>query len=342
MKLAPDPAPPGARCAAHAEADADSVCSRCGNFMCKVCSDSRMGMLCPACRQALGTFPLKRDDYDFTRVWGIAFDSWRRDIVMLGIAGFIFMALSAVGNVVFQVFSVPAQTMLASGKKDNIAAAIVLLILSFVVGFAAIIVAQGVGILGLVRLGMDSLHAKKIELGRMFSQTKKLGRYVGIQLLLAFGIGVPIIVIFGAAFALAVLVGGGGFSAHGIDTAFKGPAPFLILGLAFLAVMVVMIYVTIPLSLAQFELVYSGCSAMDAIRRAWTLGDGHRLQIFGYTFVAGLAVMAMFIVGLMAFCVGAIIAMPIGYAFLFTMQSAIFLTLRNGSGLPLPEEPSNA
>lgn len=338
MKLAPDPAPAGAMCAAHPEVAADSVCSRCGNFMCSTCSDRRSGMLCPACREALGTFPLKRDDYDFSRMWNLVFETWRRDLVLLGVCGLIFSGISAIGQVVFQFFSVPGQMLLASGKKENLIAGIVVMLLTFTLGFAAIFVAQGVGMMGLIRVVMDSLHAKKVQIPRMFSQLKKIGRYLAIQLVIGFGLAIPTALIFGLAFALAVLVGGGSFSGNGIEHAFRNPAAIIILILAFVGFFVAAVYITIPLGLAQFELVYSGCSAIEAIRRAWVLGNGHRMTIFGYTFVAGLVGFALILVGFMALCVGVIIAAPLAYAFIFMMQSAVFLTLRNGSGMPAPEE----
>lgn len=336
MKLQPDPAPAGAMCAAHPEAAADSVCSRCGNFMCSTCSDRRSGMLCPACRTALGTFPLKRDDYDFSRMWNLVFETWRRDLVLLGVCGLIFSGISAVGQVVFQLFSVPGQMLLATGKKENLVAGIVVMALTFTLGFAAIFVAQGVGMMGLLRVAMDALHAKKIEIPRMFSQLKKIGRYIGIQFMLAFGVMIPTAAIFGVAFGLAVLVGGG--VDGGVNHALKSPAAIAVLVLAFIGYFVGLIYVSIPFGLAQFELVYSGCGAVEALRRAWTLGSGHRMTIFGYTFVAGLVGFGLILLGFLALCIGVIVAAPLAYAFIFMMQSAVFLTLRNGSGLPAPEE----
>ena len=78
--------------------------------------------------------------------------------------------------------------------------------------------------------------------------------------------------------------------------------------------------------------------AVEALRRAWMLGSGHRLPTFGYSFVAGMVVFLMVIAGFLALCVGVMIAAPIGYALMFMVQAGLFLSLRNGSGLPPPEE----
>lgn len=336
--LQPQPAPAGAMCATHVESAADSVCTRCGNFMCTVCSDNRTGALCPACRQALGTFPFKRDDYDFSRVWNYCFDTWRRDLVMLGIAGAVMAGLGVVGQVVMQLFSGIGQAMLTSGGKDALAPGIIVMVFGLFVGMIVTILVQGIGVMGLVRLAIDSLHGRKVEIPRMFTQAKKVWSYGGIQLAIGAGITLPMMVGLALIFALAVLAGGGSFSSSGLKHAFDGPVPFIIIILGGGGLIFALTWLVLPLTFAQFELVYSGCSAMEALRRAWMLGSGHRLPTFGYTFVAGMVVFLMILAGILALCVGVMIAAPIGYALMFMVQAGLFLSLRNGSGLPPPEE----
>ncbi len=325
-------------CAVHQDAAADTVCTRCGNFMCATCSDKRTGTLCPACRQSLGTWPYSREDYDFSRVWNSVFEAWRRDIVLLGVAGMVMMGLSFAGQLVMQVFSVVGQMMLVGGGGKNPAPAIIVMVVGFIIGFIVTIIVQGIGVMGLIRVGIDSLLGRKVEIPRMFSQAKKVWRYTALQLSLAFGVGVPLMAGFALLFAVAVLAGGGGFSESGLKEAFRGPAPYIVLGLGSLGLTVAMMWVLIPLTFAQFELVYAGCDTMEALRRGWALGHGHRLPTVGYLFVASMVVMLLAVAGMLALCVGLLIAVPIGYALFFMVQAGLYLALRNGSGLPPPVE----
>lgn len=337
--LSPQPAPAGAMCAVHQDAAADTVCTRCGNFMCATCSDNRTGTLCPACRQSLGTWPFTREDYDFSRVWNHVFEAWRRDIVMLGVGGLVMMGLSFAGQLVFQLFSVIGQMMLATGGKNNLAPGLVVMGFGITLGFLVTIIVQGIGIMGLIRLGLDSLLGRKVEIPRMFSQAKKVWRYTAVQLAIAFGVMLPLVAGFGVLFALAILAGGGSFSSSGVKHAFDhGPAPVVVLLLGGTGLTFLMVWLILPLTFAQFELVYAGCDAMEALRRGWALGTGHRLPTIGYTFVASLVVMLLMIAGLLALCMGVLIALPIGYALFFMVQAGLYLALRNGSGLPAPVE----
>lgn len=337
--LSPQPAPAGAMCAAHPDTAADTVCTRCGNFMCGTCSENRTGTLCPACRQALGTWPYSRDDYDFSRVWNTVFEAWRRDIVLLGVAGAVMMGLSFVGQMVFQVFSMVGQALLIGGKSTQVAG-IVVMAIGLIVGMVVIILVQGIGIMGLIRLCMDSLLGRKLEIPRMFTQAKKVWRYAVIQLGIGLVVTVPLVAGFGVLLAAAVLAGGGGFSASGLKHMFDGPAPIVILLVGGTALTFGLVWLVLPLTFAQFELVYAGGDAMEALRRGWQLGNGHRLPTLGYTFVAAMVVMLLVIAGFLALCVGIMIAAPIGYALLFMVQAGLYLSLRNGSGLPPPTEPA--
>jgi hypothetical protein len=306
--------------------------------MCSTCSEGRKGILCPACRLSLGTWPYSRGDYDFSRVWNSVFEAWRRDIVMLGVAGLVMVGLASVGQVVTQVFSLVGQALLVGGGKSNVVAGAIVMGMGVMAGVGVTIVVQGIGIMGLTRVGIDSLLGRKVEIPRMFSQARKVWRYAAVQLALFFGVGVPFLAGLGLIFAAAVLVGGGTFSSSGVEQAFKGTAAFFVLGLGVLALTFAMTWALLPFVWAPFELVYGDCDAIEALRRAWTLGHGHRAQTFGYLFVGALVVMALAIAGFLALCVGAFIAIPIGYALFYMVQAGLYLSLRNGSGLPPPVE----
>jgi hypothetical protein len=325
-------------CALHTDVAADTVCSRCGNFMCATCSERRTGTLCPACRQALGTFPFKRDDYDFSRVWNYVFEAWRRDLVMLGVSGGVMMGLGFVGNLVMQVFQLAGQAVLVGGGRDKVVAGAIVMGIGMMAGLAVTIVVQGIGIMGLIRVCIDSLLGRKVEIPRMFTQAKKVWRYAAVQLAIMFAVMLPMVLGGGLLFAVAVLAGGGSFTSSGLKEAFSGPAPIVVLLLGSIALVAVMSWLVLPLTFAQFEIVYGGCDAMEAIRRAWMLGTDHRLATFGFSFVAIAVVMALTIAGILALCVGVMIAVPIGYALFFMLQAGLYLSLRNGSNLPAPVE----
>lgn len=336
--LGPQPAPAGAMCAAHPEASADAVCTRCGNFMCTTCSDKRQGTLCPPCREALGTWPFTRADYDFSRVFNTVFSTWKRDIVMLGLCGAVMMGLTFIGQMVMQVFMMAAQAVLIGGGKDAVGPGIAVMVIGMFAGIGVTVLVQGIGIMGLIRVTMDSLLGRKVEVPRVFSQARKVWRYAAVQLLLGVGLVVPMVLGFGLLFAVSILIGGGGFSGDGIRHAFDGPAPIIVMALGSLGLIGLLVWLVIPLNLAQFELVYDDVDAVEAIRRAWQLGHGHRLSIFGFNFVGAMAMLALVVVGFLALCVGSMIAMPVGYALFFMLQAGLYLALRNGSGLPPPAE----
>ncbi len=340
MSMMPQYAPTGALCAVHPDRVADSVCARCGNFSCVECSENRAQQLCPSCRQTIGSFPYSRDNFDFSRVWNFSFEAWRRELVMLGVCAFICLVLGSTGTLVSNVFTQPAMAGLSKqgGTPDFIGAA-VLLFIGVVVSTAANLVVQGIGIMGLIRVALDTLHGRKPDLNRMFSQMKKLGRYVLVQVIIVFGLGGSALLAAGVLFGAAVLVGGGSVtSLSGLERAFDGPAPFLVVGLGSLLLLVVFVYLSLPLTFAPWELIYSDCSAMEALRRAWTLGDGFRAETFGYSFVVGLASLVLTLAGILALCIGLIVAVPIAMALQYLVLGGLFLSLRNGSSLPAPTE----
>ncbi|MDX2011827.1 MAG: hypothetical protein SFW67_16660 [Myxococcaceae bacterium] len=335
----PQAAPTGARCAIHQERLADGVCPRCGNFTCIDCMEGGAASLCPACRQSMGTFPFSRGDFDFSRVWNYAFEKWRGDLTTLGVCAFIFMMLGGVGSIVSNVFTQPAMMMLQkAGAKDNVVTAIALVVVGTVVGMIINVVVQGIGQMGLMRVAIDVLHGRKTDINRMFSQVKKLKNYVGLQLALIFGIGVPVVVVLGGAVGIGFVVSGASFTSRGVEQAFSNPITFLLLAGAFLVVTVGLIYVTLPLTFAPWELVYGDTDPLEALRRAWRLGDGFRAETFGYAFVTGLATIGFMLAGVLALCVGLVVAIPIALALQHMVIGGLYLSLRSGSDLPLPPE----
>ncbi|MCA2977069.1 MAG: hypothetical protein INH41_19285 [Myxococcaceae bacterium] len=338
--LSPQPAPTGAHCAVHQEQLADGVCPRCGNFLCALCTEGGASSLCPACRQAMGNFPFSRGDFDFSRVWGFAFERWRGELTTFGVCAFIFLLLGGVGSIVSNVITQPAAILLQkAGGSGSVATGVAVLVIGMMVGVLVNVVVQGIGQMGLMRVAIDVLHGRKPDINRMFSQTRKLKRYVGLQLAIFFGLAVPVVLILGAALGVGFLAAGASLSGSGVERAFSNPVTILALVAAFLVITVGAIYVMLPLTFAPWELVYGDTDPLEALRRAWRLGDGFRAETFGYALVVGLAAVGIMLAGLLAFCVGVVVALPIAIALQHAVMGGLYLSLRNGSDLPVPPEP---
>ena len=62
----------------------------------------------------------------------------------------------------------------------------------------------------------------------------------------------------------------------------------------FLVAMVVLLPVTL---FATPELIVGQCGPVEALKRSWELGNGQRLRVFGYSFVAGVVERLVKLVG---------------------------------------------
>lgn len=331
----PDGAPRDAQCALHPDQPASRVCARCGNFMCHDCSGGGAESWCPSCR-ALGgpsEFPYARGDISFNALFGYAYDVFKRDWLMVSLAGLVFFGVSFAASGVTSALNQMALGLSGVDPRDSGSALTALAIamgMALTVGMAVNMVVQGFVVLGLYRVLIDALDGHKVDLGRMFSQGRKLGRYITLNLLLLGLTLAPLVVLFGAAVGLVFLTSG--LSAEAVDAESLGRAMspaavgVILLGLvAFLAYSVVLL----PLWLFGVpELVVSDASATEALRRAWQLSGGLRLTVFGYSLVSGLVVAA----GFVACCVGVVPAMGLAYL----LNLALFLAARNEPSLELP------
>ena len=190
---------------------------------------------------------------------------------------------------------------------------------------------QGAFQMGLYRVYIDVLNGRKADVARMMTQFPKLGRYTLQGLVIVLIIIVPVALYVGAVVIAAAAASG--LSLSRLDQFGRDFRPIgaVVLGLGLFALIPVLIYVALPLQFATMELVYADSQPMESIRRAYQLANGFRLNIVGYACIGGLIV----IVGVLACCVGIIPAVAL--AQLLTV--ALYLALRNGSGLPPPAEP---
>ncbi|MCC6337427.1 MAG: hypothetical protein IT380_25945 [Myxococcales bacterium] len=331
-------APSGAKCAVHADRAASLVCGRCGNFMCAECSEGGAQTQCSKCRELTGgsAFPFRRDDFDFSRVWDLCWSSFQREWLVLCICSLVFIGMIFAGSLVANVIS---SLFLRIGGVSGVgreALSLKYLGINFfvgqVVGTLVNIGVQGVALVGFYRVLMDVLIGRRADVARMFSQLRKLPTFAVTQLLLFAIIWVPSMLYF-AGLATAALVASGvslaDLDAVQIDRLFRG-ASFGIFFLGLLLYLVVFTVVVLPLSIFSVpEIVVSDCGAVEALKRAWRIGSGHRLAMIGYSFVAGLVMM------LSAFlCLVPILA---GFALGSSLLVALFLAARNGMDLPAPD-----
>lgn len=338
----PHAAPQDAQCAVHLGRPARFACARCGNFMCDECSLGGSEAQCPACRQKLvSDFPFSRTDYDFGRVWDYAFEAFKREWLMLSLAALIFFAVAMVGGLIAGVIQQVGMAIVGVsqpnfGRGDfdgsQLIPFIVVYGVSQLIGTVINVVVQGVFLMGLVRLCLDVLAGQKANLERLFSQLKRLPDYIIQQLVLIFVIGVPVALITLALLGVGffVLVGGSMESLRHFrpDDLFTGKMTVLFVLTFFWAIFLGIM--ALPLMFAPMELVFGGAGGFESIRRAWTLGTGHR----GMTFVVALVGGLVLIAGFFACCVGVLPAFALYYLLLITL----FLALRKGSELPPPVE----
>lgn len=325
-------ATPNAQCALHPGAVATGVCARCGSFMCPTCSDGGTQPMCPRCRAfSSPAFPLTRDDFDFSRVWDHAWNSFAREWVMLCVAVIIFGAIAGIGAGLSSVFNkillyVAGIHSDPANPLGNVKALLAEFALGQTVGMVINTVVQSVAMMGLVRVVLDVLVGRKADLGRMFVNLERLPSWIAMMLLQFVIVQVP----------AWLIIGGTGYAAlHDYDLdslsqmlkSSNGPEHLGVMLLTFAAgSLLVMIFWFIALPLPLFagpELLVSGCSPVEAISRAWRMASGHRFAIIGY----GLMVTLVNVVGVVACCVGALPAFALGTV----LTCTLFLALRDPS-----------
>lgn len=313
----------GASCAMHAEHEATSTCARCGNFMCDVCSEQGTQTLCPVCRERTGqrAFPLRRDTWNFGALWDLCFESFRREWLMLSVAMLVATIIGMVASFASNIASAVGQATGSTGVM------VVLVLLAFLLQT----VVQGVMGMGMLRVVMDVLEGGRADIGRLFTQVHKAGRYLVTILLTFVLVGLPLLVLFGVLVLLGTVATG-----HSLSQIFAGevfregtPPGFALMGVfigAALVTTVPAIYFGLPLYLLQAELTHEeDVSPMEAVRHCYVLARGERLSILGISFIAALVGMA----GVFACCIGVIPALALGQL----LVCGLYFALRQGSEL---------
>ncbi len=301
--------------------------------MCASCAANGSQTQCPTCRQLNPVgFPYD-GNADLSTLWSHVTDSFQRELAMCVVGVLIFFAFVFGGGLVANVINSIITSLIGldfdpAHPMRNLGGFIANLVLSQLVGTFVNVAVQGVALVGLYRLLIDVLVGKKADLARMFSQLHLLPQYLVMQLILLLVVTVPMVLSFGVVGVVGARLIGFDWK-HASDfrpEQLMNPALFGLFGVSLLLFFGAMV-VLLPLSLFGLpELIVGQCGPVEALKRAWTLGEGQRARLFGYSFVAGLVTMA----GMLACGVGLIFAMPVAYMLLL----ALFLAVRRSSSLP--------
>ncbi len=318
----------GALCAIHPDRSARVTCARCGNFMCDECSVGGSERLCPRCVQlrGAGAFPFDRNNVGFSELLSHAWKVWQQEWVMLSVAALIVLMVGMVGSFLSNIFQAIGTALVGNDPTAKLVATGV----GALIGTGISMVVQGVAQLGFYRVCLDVLQGKKADVGRIFSQTSRIGRYIVQTLIVGVAFTLPALLYFGISYLVACKVGGMPLNPSEWMQADVRPIFVVILAGATVVAVPVMIWFALPLSFASVELVYGDCGALEGLRRAFRLADGFRWWLLGYGLLGSLIMM----VGMMACCIGILPAL----ALLNTIMTAFYMAVRNGSGLPAPVE----
>jgi len=311
----------GAGCALHPAQQATGTCARCGNFMCDACGAYGTQTFCPTCRERTGVsaFPLGRDTWSFSALWDYCFEAFKREWVMLSLALVVTIAVSMVAN----LFGSIGTAIFQGGDS------LVPLILAMILAYLVQVAVQGVMGMGMMRVVFDVLEGGRADVGRVFSQVHKVGRYVLATLIAVVVVSLPLMILFCVLSFVGLVAVGVPVSdmlAGGAALREQLPALLGVLGGAFLLTFIPAIYFGLPLYLLQAELTSNeDVTAVRAFRNCYVLARGERLSLFGFSLLAILLVL----VGLMACFVGVIPAT----ALMQLLLGGLYLALRNGSEL---------
>lgn len=304
--------------------------------MCAGCSISGTEKMCPTCRDLNPVgFPYDANA-DLGTLWAHSTASFQRELAMCVVACLIFFAFvmggaivsNIISSVVNAIFGMAADSSDPSKLLRNVKVLGVTFAISQIISMVVNMAVQGIALVGLYRLLMDVLVGKKADLSRMFSQLHLLPNYIVMHLIMFVVITLPTILYFGFMGVVSLGIIGVEWSHLSEFRPEKLLHP-AVLGLFVGGLFLYMIAMVVILPVTLFstpELIVGQCSAVEALKRSWELGEGQRLRTFGYSFVAGLVVMA----GALLCGIGVLFAMPVAYMLILSL----FLALRKSSPLP--------
>jgi hypothetical protein len=275
--------------------------------MCAACGAGETN--CPTCRalKPASAFPFD-EQATLDQLMNHAVTSLQREWQACIVAAAIALGLYAAGVfLIVTATSLASMVLLRSGELGTRAPTIMWAGMQFLRQMA-IVPLQSLLMLGLSRTMIDVLMGRRPAASRFFSDLRLLPNAVLIQLPLAFALAAPGI-------GMALLP-----TELPVATIFSTGWTCLVLPVLAFVGMSWWLF-SIP------ELVISDCGAVEAMRRAFSLGrNGRNLRVFGYAALAAVSVMA----GTIACGVGLLVGIP----FAMLLMMSLFLALRKSASLP--------
>jgi hypothetical protein len=280
------------------------------------------GDLCSLCLDLADSpqpFPLSRSRWSFASLLDYSVQRFRREWLMLSISALLVLVIAMAGSVV-QIIP-----QLVAERLGSPRAVVVVGVVGYVINFAF----QGIVSLGMSRIALDVLQGQPADPVRVFSQLRKIGRYLIQGLIL-----ITFASLFaGAYLAIALVVAVVRSGEPTLDALFSAPSgweaatPFLIAG----AIAIVpAFYLFTPFYFVPVELALGErIGAVGAIRNCFAVLRGERLSAIGVLIMTGVVTF----IGVLACCVGFVPAF--GLATL--LYAGVYLALRGGAALPIPD-----
>lgn len=288
---------------------------------------------CPTCRQLnpIG-FPFD-GSADVTTLASHAFNSFQREAAMCVVATIIFVAFLIGGGVITNLVTTIVSSILGLhvdpvNPLRNLRDSGINFAVQQAVGTAVNMAVMGITLTGFYRLLIDVLEGKRADISRMFSQVHLLPQYVLLHVILFLFITLPTWIYLGVTVFLGIRMLGADWN-HlerlRPQMLVSGEMVGLVLGSSVLYLALAAL--VLPVSMfATMELIVGRCDAVEAIKRAWDLGNGQRLRTLGYSLLAGV----ILFLGFFACCVGLLAAVPV----CLMLVLSLFLALRRSSSLP--------
>jgi hypothetical protein len=253
-------------------------------------------------------FALTRESWTFSALWDHCLAAFQREWVGLSLAALLTLVI--VYGVAFAggLVGAIAEGLGGGGKSPVVGGAIALLQVVLQYG------AQAALSLGLMRVALDVLHGERAEVSRLFGQLHKAPGYLLAQL----GLMLLVLLPFAA-------LGGLGFLTYRLEL--LGETGLFVAGfLAFLVLLVPLIYFTLPLYFLAPELaLQERPEVLQSVRACYRVADGHRLEMLGVAMLGG----ALLFAGVLLCCVGVFPALGL----MTLLSGGLYAALRRGTAL---------
>ena len=266
-------------------------------------------------------FPLTRDDFTLSDLLSRASEAWSRDLGPWVLAMLLYWVVGlGIPMVLGGMWGFFGALQGAEGDPSTTFE----LLDWFVEGVVQIfqLVLSAIFTLGMWAMALRGLHGEQVRVGVLFSQMAKIWKYIAQAIVVALGfvlIVAPILLIVFLAF-----IGPVDRSTPMQEIMESAGQP---LGIAFLLLTPLYIYIIAGIAFIQTELAYNDdAGPVDAIIHSWRIARGKRWRIIG------VGVVAMFIwVGSAMLCG---IGLLFGGPFVVLLVASLYLALREGADVP--------